>query len=118
MSKFKQSNKLKSTPSHSRSPVQEKELAKKLGGKVTAGSGCGNEKGDVRLRNVLRVECKTTKNASFSVTTDMIDKIEAVALAHGELPAMLIELENGSRRPRTVAVVPAFVLDMIRDAKP
>jgi hypothetical protein len=111
--KLKLSKKTKSTPSHTRSPVQEKQLAKKLGGAVTPGSGNGTQKGDVRVRGVLRVECKTTKHASFSVTTEMLDKIEEAALSHGELPAMLVEFCIPGKRPREVAVVPAYVLDMI-----
>ncbi len=95
--------------SHARSPVQEKQLATKLGGERVRGSGCGRVKGDVRVKGVLRVEAKVTRHNSFSVTKEMIEKIETAAITEGELPAMLIELNGGMQ----VAVVPAYVLEML-----
>jgi hypothetical protein len=104
----------KHTASHARSPQQEAELAKRTGGRVTRGSGCGNEKGDVRIRGVARIEAKTTKHKSFSVTQDMLDKIEEAAMTSGELPALVIEFIDGEGKPkREVAVVPTWVLDVL-----
>jgi hypothetical protein len=99
------------TPSHARAPRQEKELAQRLGGKRVNGSGCGFEKGDVRVKGVLRVEAKTTKNKSFSVTTEMFSKIDAAAAGAGEIPAMVIELDGGRCQ---LAVVPVWALELIR----
>ena len=112
---LKVSKKIKGTPSHTRSPRQEKELAKKVGGRVTPGSGNGVIKGDVRLNAVMRIECKVTKHDSFQVTREMINKIECAALPHGELPALVIELMGPPKME--VAVVPLYVLDMIRSAR-
>jgi Holliday junction resolvase len=99
--------------SHARSPKQEREIAKRMGGSVTRGSGSGNEKGDVRVYRVCRIEAKTTKNKSFSVTREMIEKIETAAMCNGELPALVIEFNEGGRKACEVAVVPIWCLDLI-----
>jgi hypothetical protein len=72
------------------------------------------EKGDVRIPNVLRIEAKTTKYKSFSVTMDMLDKIEHAALSATEIPAIVIEFNDGNgRKLREVAVVPVYALEMV-----
>lgn len=99
--------------SHARAPKQEAELAKRFGGAVVRGSGSGNEKGDVRLRRVCRIEAKTTKNKSFSVTREMVAKIEAAALSSNELPAIIVEFNDKGKKVGEVAVVPTWVIDLI-----
>lgn len=95
--------------SQRRSKVQERETAKRIGGRVTKQSGGGLfEKGDVRLKGICRIEAKTTKHKSFSVTSAMLDKIEQQATITGEIPAMEIEIEGGARR---VYVIPTWALD-------
>lgn len=102
------------TRSHKRSKQQEKALARRVGGHVTPGSGNGSIKGDVRKRGVVRIEAKTTKNKSFSVTLDMIRKIEDAALPANEMPVLVIEFIDENGRPISeVAVVPTYVLDSI-----
>ena len=104
----------KHTASHARSPQQEAELAKRTGGKVTRGSGCGNEKGDVRIKGVARIEAKTTMRKSFSVTQEMLDKIEEAALTTGELPALVIEfIDKKGKKLREVAVVPFYAIELL-----
>lgn len=99
---------------HNRAPKQEKEAAARLGGKVVKGSGCGFEKGDVRVSGVMRLEAKCTENKSFSVTRDMVRKIEEAALNCGEIPAMEIEFLPIEGHPRSrVALVPVYVLEML-----
>jgi hypothetical protein len=99
--------------SHARAPKQEKELADRLGGKTTRGSGSGNEKGDVRVPRLIRIEAKTTKHKSFSVTLDTIRKIEDVGLSHGEIPAMVVEFNDKGKKLGEVAIVPIWALEMI-----
>lgn len=95
-----------------RSPKQESERAMSLGGKVTKGSGNKDEKGDVRVNKVIRLELKTTTKKSFSVTLDMINKIETAALSAGEVPAMEIEFIDGNgKKLQTVAILPSYILD-------
>lgn len=100
--------------SHKRAKKQERELAVRLSGRRTPASGAKSEKGDVRVKGVLRLEAKTTKNKSFSVTLDMIRKIEEAALASTELPVLVIEFINEQGKPiAEVAVVPTYVLDSL-----
>lgn len=104
----------KHTASHARSPQQEKSLAERLGGRVTRGSGNGNEKGDVRIKGVARIEAKTTKHASFRVTLEMIEKISEAAMCSGEVPALVVEFIDEKGTPREeVAIVPTWVLDTL-----
>ena len=86
------------SPSHQRSKRQETEIAKRTGGHKTPGSGSKNVKGDVRLKSVLRVEAKTTKNSSFSVTVEHLDKIESAVSLTTEVPCMCVELELGRKK--------------------
>ena len=103
-----------SSPAHHRSRRQEGEVAKRIGGRKTPASGALSEKGDVRLKGVVRIECKTTSHKSFSVTQEMLEKIEYAALSAGELPALVIEFLNAKGNPTSaVAVVPLWVLDTI-----
>lgn len=89
----------------------EKAAAKRVGGRQTASSGNKwYDKGDVRLKGVTRIECKTTKHASFSVTLEMIDKIEAAVAGAGEVPVIEIELALGQAK---VFVVPAWAMDSL-----
>lgn len=83
-----------------------------------SGSGNGPEKGDVKKYNgVFRIEAKTTIKNSFSVTRQMVEKVEQVALAHGELPAIIIEFLDEKGKPwKEVAVVPTDVLDSLNVA--
>jgi Holliday junction resolvase len=102
------------TVAHHRSPKQERELAQRLGGKTTPASGALDIKGDVRIKSVARLECKTTANKSFSVTREMVRKIEEAALGAGEVPALVIEFLSQTGTPESsVAVVPVWVLDSL-----
>lgn len=104
------------TKSHRRAPKMEREIAKALGGRVTPGSGNGSVKGDIRIKGVARIECKCTKNKSFSVTLDMIEKIEAAGAEGAELPILVIEFIDDCGRPiKQVAVCPIYVLDSLKE---
>jgi hypothetical protein len=105
-----------STHSHNRSRKQEKEIATRIGGNITPASGAFAIKGDVRLKGVTRIECKTTMNKSFSVTREIVAKIEDAALSAGELPALVVEfLSPQGHVQSSVAVVPLWVLDTLAD---
>lgn len=100
------------TPSHRRAKKQEKELAKRVGGALTPASGARHQKGDVRKKGVLRIEAKTTKHSSFSVTLEMLEKIETASSLGGELPVIIIEFNDGNgRKLKEVAVCPTYVID-------
>lgn len=101
-------------PAQVRSASQEKEIANRLGGRATLASGALDQKGDVQVKGVLRVEAKTTSKQSFRVTRDMLRKIEQAALPNNELPAMEIEFLDGKGEAiGSVCVVPTYVLEMI-----
>lgn len=104
------------TASHRRSPKQERSLAARVKGDRTAASGAKDVKGDVRRRRVVRIEAKTTKHASFSVTLEMVRKIEEAAAGGAELPVIVVEfLGPGGKPIAELAVVPSYVLDEIGD---
>lgn len=103
------------TKSHYRAPKQERETAIRVGGRLTSASGSKDEKGDVRVKGVARIECKTTKHASFSVTQKMLDQIEDAAVLTGEMPYILVEfIDEAGRKLRDVVVCPSYVLDTLR----
>jgi hypothetical protein len=101
------------TPSHARSKQQEAEVAAKIGGVQVRRSGAGVEKGDVRLKNFVRVEAKTTKNKSFSVTEEILDKLDDSVLGSGEVPLFHIEILGGRRK---CVVLPEWSLELIVEA--
>lgn len=102
------------TKSHKRAPKQESEIAKLVKGRKVAASGAKDVKGDVRLKRVARIECKTTKHKSFSVTLDMIEKLEEAAVLTGELPIFVIEMNDGNgKKLKDVVVCPSYVLDSL-----
>lgn len=102
------------TASHRRAPKQETEIAKLVNGRKTSASGAKHEKGDVRLKGRARIECKTTKHKSFSVTMDMVERLEEEAALAGELPFFVIEFcDDRGRKIKDVAVCPTYVLDSL-----
>ena len=107
-------NKRAPSPAHQRSPHQERDAAKRLGGRVVKGSGSGPEKGDVRVKGVLRLEAKCTSKNSFSVTREMVRKIEEAALGAGEVPAIEIEfLDADGAVDARLLILPSYALDRL-----
>jgi hypothetical protein len=101
------------SPAHRRAPDQERELAAKVGGRVVARSGAGVfEKADVRRVGVLRLEAKVTSSRSFSVTREMLRKLEDAAAGAGELPALIVEFLGADGLPAgSVAIVPGWAVE-------
>ena len=112
--RLRQPKRLKSyqTHSHARAPKQEKELAEEIGGRTVKGSGCGQEKGDVRLPGVARVECKTTRNRSYGVSVDTLRKLEDAAMPSGEIPFLEVELDNQGN-PTSFVVLPRWAFETL-----
>ena len=101
-----------------RSYAQETEIAEAIGGKKTLASGSLDEKGDVRIKGVVRIEAKTTQYKSLSVTREMIGKIENAAVAFGEIPVIVVEFQNKNAQPvDSVCVIPKWALEMITQWK-
>lgn len=100
------------SPSHKRAVKQEKEAALRFGGSAIARSGAGDIKGDVRVKGKIRIECKTTKHASFSVTLDTLRKVEEAALSGAEIPVLIVGFNTPEGNPLgEVAVIPRYLLD-------
>lgn len=105
----------KKSKAYIRSTGQEKEIAKRGGGKEVYRSGAGGfSKADVQGYNgIYTVEAKTTQCKSFSVNLEMINKVEDAACARGELPAIIVEFLNEDGIPiHEVAIVPTWALDL------
>ena len=98
------------TLAHAYSPKQEKKLAERLAGKRVKGSGSGFAKGDVRVNNIALIEAKATEKKSFSVTRDMVDKLQNAACGQGELPVLVVEFIGHGK----LCIVPEWVLDSLR----
>lgn len=105
-------NDKRQSASHRRSPKQEQELALRTKGRVTPGSGNGAMKGDVRVKGVARIEAKTTMKKSFSVTREMVRKIEEAGVGHDEMPVIVVEfLDNDGKRESELVIMPSYALD-------
>lgn len=102
------------TVSHNYAPKQESSLADELGGEVVKGSGCGAEKGDIRITGVARIECKSTIKKSFSITRKMVEKIEDTAMMSGETPFVQLDFlgEKGGV-DHSLVIMPRYVLESV-----
>ena len=77
-----------------KSKAHEDRLAKLIGGKRNAGSGAfWSRKGDVRSKDLL-IEHKWTGKKSFSLKSDVLEKIVTEAILDGRTPALGISLNN------------------------
>lgn len=76
------------------SKKHEKRLAKAIGGRVNAASGAfWSRKGDVRSTDLL-IEHKWTGKKSFTLKSDVLEKIVTEAICDGRLPVLGISLNN------------------------
>lgn len=76
------------------SKAHENRLAKKIGGSRNAGSGAfWSRKGDVRSKDLL-IEHKWTGKKSFSLKSDVLEKIVTEALLDGRTPVLGFSLNN------------------------
>jgi hypothetical protein len=89
-----------------KSQVQEKRIAKELGGKTQPGSGAFEHfKGDVKLSDYL-IEAKRTDKQSITVKAEWLSKIDHEAINVGKIPALAIELGsmNGFTENEWIAI--------------
>lgn len=75
--------------------ANEKIKAKRLGAKLTPGSGAFNQKGDMVYRNFL-VENKSTKKDSLALKKEWLLKIQHEAIMAGKLPALSLSFTTDS----------------------
>lgn len=82
------------TEGQKQSQKHEKRLAKLVGGSTTAASGAfWSRKGDVRSADLL-IEHKWTGKKSFSLKSDVLEKIVTEAILDGRTPMLGVHL-NG-----------------------
>jgi len=78
------------------SKKHEKRLAKLVDGKVNAASGAfWSRKGDVRSADLL-IEHKWTGKKSFTMKSDVLEKIVTEAILDGRLPVLGFSLNNNN----------------------
>lgn len=80
-----------------RADKHEKTVAKRLGGKITKGSGNGRDKADINTPE-MKVECKTTKAESYRLDRLTLAKIETQAKSQGKIGVMNIQFEGTNAR--------------------
>lgn len=86
--------------------AQSRKLAADTGSRTQPASGAlPGAKGDGRLMGEFRVESKFTRNKTFRVTRDLLDKISGECGYH-EYPVLDIEFKdsNGRTEDRWVAI--------------
>ena len=77
-----------------KSKAHEKRLAKLVGGSTNAGSGAfWSRKGDVRSKDLL-IEHKWTGKKSFTMKSDVLEKIVTEAIMDGRTPVLGFSLNN------------------------
>lgn len=102
------------SPAHNHAPVQEAKIAKRIGGAVTRGSGNGYVKGDARRPGLVRVESKCTSRKSFSVTREMIEKLEAAVFGADEIPVFDIQMLDEQGKPaHKLLMVPDWAMSFV-----
>ena len=79
--------------------LSERQVAAKLGARVTPASGAmEGAKGDMSLDDYL-LEAKSSVNKSFSLKHEWLEKITQEALPLGKTPALTVSFTDGSGRP-------------------
>lgn len=97
-----------------RANKQELRLASKMGGRKQIGSGNqAHAKGDVRKKGEWRVEAKYTRNKSFPLSREILDKISSECVGM-EKPAVQIDFLNPGTNAREDSWV-ALPLDVWED---
>lgn len=81
-------------PDYKKSRRQERRGAARMGGSTTPGSGAfWSRKGDARTKKEL-IEYKRTDKKSFTIKTDVLEKIYHEAITEGRLPLLGFQLNS------------------------
>ena len=90
---------MKHLTNRQRSKISEKELAKKIGGRVQVASGAmpvAGLKGDVKTKSFM-LDDKTTGAKSYSLKLDDFRKMRLQAFQANRRPAMRVHFENDGK---------------------
>lgn len=100
---------------HDYAKVQEINAAKTYNGWTTPNSGAGNIKGDVRVRGKYRIECKCTKNNSYSLKYDYLENFLEQAASLGEDPIMQLHFidDAGSKKRGYIIMPEEYIKDYL-----
>lgn len=80
-----------------KSTKQEKSVAKQFNGKTTISSGAiWFDKADVRSEKFL-IECKTTQNSFYSVTSKVWEKVDRESCYANKTPLLIVDLKDAER---------------------
>lgn len=98
----------------------EKRVSKKMGSKLMVGSGAiEGRKSDAVLDTShynFRIESKATKNKSFSIKHEILDKIRREALETGRVPVLTISFtdEMGNAKPSDdYVMIPMYIFNEV-----
>ena len=61
----------------------------------------------------MRVEAKTTDKKSFSVTEEIVNKLECAIIGSGEIPVIQVEIGGGAHR---LLVMPDWAMELLLEA--
>ena len=87
------SEKIIVSENRSKSNKQEKRLAKEFGGRTTAASGAGRNKGDIDIKR-FKIEVKRSERGSLAIKKEWLLKIDEEAYGVGKNPALAIEIDG------------------------
>jgi hypothetical protein len=87
---------------------QEKRAAAKLGGRTTAASGAAKFSGgaDVRVMGKIRLECKFTEKAEYTLRYVELQKVRKQAMKALEQPVLQFAFRHPNGRLKAFAVTP------------
>jgi len=77
----------------------ERQAARRLGGKLSPGSGNGGVKGDYTV-DQFKIENKATIHESLSIKRDWLLKIKQESKEIGKVPALAIQYVDGQGTPK------------------
>lgn len=103
---------LKNNDVKKQSQKNERQIAKKLGGVTTPGSGAfEGHKGDIKLKDFL-LELKETNNLSIPILAEHLMKIRKEAIQTGKEGCMIYKFNTVKELPKEWILIP---LDLFRE---
>lgn len=97
--------------------IQEKGITNRFKGRLVTGSGNKIDKGDIKKAEtrfgLARIEAKTTIRKSFSVTREILKKVEEAAILNNEIPVLIVEFLDTNGKPEgSLAIMDIKYLDL------
>lgn len=100
--------------SHAHAPKQEAGLVSSINARLVKASGSGYEVGDVRVKGVIRIDCKSTINNSYSLKAETMEHLQMAAMQDGEVPALQLDfLTTDGEVEQRLAIIPLWALEQL-----